>query len=170
MSQGSLSRRAAVIMTANINGSCPTPGKMTISSNVVSWSLNKMVTSQTSCEHSPGPFVTTERLTNITPSLHQLHKIPWTRDNDVKCFNKTVFSYINNWGFPYTSILKLCYQISVSPCRLVTMYFNYFKTKWEKKKPKPKNILKGLAKLQSKNIRWLRKSFHRLILSRTLQC
>lgn len=82
-------------------------------------------------------FVTTESLNNTTPSLRQLLKIPGTRDN-VKCFNEMIFLYINNWGFHYTSILKLCYQITVSPYTLGTMYFNYFKIKWEKT-PNPKH-------------------------------
>lgn len=55
--EGNLSTGAVVIMTANINTSCITPRKITSASNVVSWSLNNVVTSQTSPEHFPGPFV-----------------------------------------------------------------------------------------------------------------
>lgn len=55
--EASLSTGAVVTMTANINASCITPRKITSASNVVSWSLNNVVTSQTSSKHFPGPFV-----------------------------------------------------------------------------------------------------------------
>lgn len=55
--EGSLSTGAVVMMPANINASCMTPRKITSASNVASWSLNHVVTSQTASKHLPGPTV-----------------------------------------------------------------------------------------------------------------